>query len=1064
MATKNISWAGIIIESGLFVSLDEEQKRVLDAAVETLDIDAGDVLFRQGDASDAVYIVVAGAMQVLANDYNNREVIIARLEQNTFFGEQGLLQLVPRPRNATLRAAIGSRLLRIPMAAFKAIHDTQTDERLTRKDVENALERMAKTSAIGDAFSKLTMAEAAPATKNLLAGETMDVSNRDTDRIYWVEQGDVTIYRNTSEGLALLLRVAAGGVFILSDEVSDDQPDAVENADLILAETTSQLLSMNVASSRAGSQDDASSADVWRKLRRALNVKRMGLVTQYEGVFESEPALMTQYRLLEGRQIVAASLIDRDAVAFREVGCDGQIAWLRSDAAVGVRIGWMTDRIVAIDSGMEWPGLGDAVDCLLKGREFKAWHGEFFERNGILDGAVTGNAEFGEEASIICACTGTTRGKIMGLLSEGALQDEIQACTGAGSICGSCTSRIGEVCGDEDVMRPVHVDRFERLTSDLAVLKLVGADWSLPAASPGQHIALESFMNGLWVRRSYTLVGTQGAEYGWTLVLKKEPMGTLSPWLFEQGRSVLLRVSQPQGEAIDAVAERPLIFMVAGVGITPALAMLNVKTGRSVMVHASVSDQATGEVVNTLMETCDRPDSLIIQNTSERGRVGASEIQDMHRRFPDADWFVCGPKNYETDVTACLTDLGISPERIRVDRFTQAGEPPADDGNYPAPIPALPALAVCPYETGRIELSETDPDAPEASALLEQVFAEWQAAGEDDLAGSEEARQQRLVLARSGQLFDPTSEELKSAARLAWRNANRCIGRLYWKGLEVRDRRHVRDPEAMLDEMVDHLHFATNGGRLRSLITVFAAVDEGGTEIISPQLVRYAGYREASGRVIGDPGHIELTKMAEAAGWRGDGGAFDLLPLMAKDAAGRLHIRPLSQDEVLEVDISHPDYAWFSELELKWHAVPGIASQALDAFGRKFRVVFNGWYMGTEIGARNLSDPYRYNVLPGIARRMGLDTSSEASLWRDRAMLELNRAVLHSYRNAGVTMLDHHTASAEFLQFVDDEHALGREVQAEWSWIVPPVSGSAVTPYHLDFPNTYFKPAYVPLD
>jgi nitric oxide synthase oxygenase domain/subunit len=36
---------------------------------------------------------------------------------------------------------------------------------------------------------------------------------------------------------------------------------------------------------------------------------------------------------------------------------------------------------------------------------------------------------------------------------------------------------------------------------------------------------------------------------------------------------------------------------------------------------------------------------------------------------------------------------------------------------------------------------------------------------------------------------------------------------------------------------------------------------------------------------------------------------------------------------------------------------------------------FNGWYMGTEIGARNLADADRYDMLPTVAARLGLDTS-----------------------------------------------------------------------------------------
>ena len=36
-----------------------------------------------------------------------------------------------------------------------------------------------------------------------------------------------------------------------------------------------------------------------------------------------------------------------------------------------------------------------------------------------------------------------------------------------------------------------------------------------------------------------------------------------------------------------------------------------------------------------------------------------------------------------------------------------------------------------------------------------------------------------------------TLEELEFGARVAWRNSSRCIGRLYWKSLKVRDRREV---------------------------------------------------------------------------------------------------------------------------------------------------------------------------------------------------------------------------------------------------------------------------------
>ena len=63
---------------------------------------------------------------------------------------------------------------------------------------------------------------------------------------------------------------------------------------------------------------------------------------------------------------------------------------------------------------------------------------------------------------------------------------------------------------------------------------------------------------------------------------------------------------------------------------------------------------------------------------------------------------------------------------------------------------------------------------------------------------------------------------------------------------------------------------------------------------------------------------------------------------------------------------------------------------------------FNGWYMGTEIGARNLADKERWNVLPKVANKLSLDVRNERNLWRDKAMVELNRAILHSFDKSSV--------------------------------------------------------------
>jgi len=316
--------------------------------------------------------------------------------------------------------------------------------------------------------------------------------------------------------------------------------------------------------------------------------------------------------------------------------------------------------------------------------------------------------------------------------------------------------------------------------------------------------------------------------------------------------------------------------------------------------------------------------------------------------------------------------------------------------------------------------------------------------------------------------YTHTVDELTYGTRVAWRNSARCIGRLYWNSLRLRDRRHVTVPADVAAECVGHLRDATRGGRIRSTITVFAQdrPDQPGPRIHNDQLVRYAGHRTASGAIRGDGRYAEFTDRAVELGWQRPEppGRFDVLPLMVSDGGGRPEIFDVPADAVLEVPLIHPDHEWFAELRLRWHAVPAISNMPLVVGGVTYPAApFNGWYLGTEIGARNLVDADRYNLLPVVAERLGLDMRSDRSMWRDRALVEMVRAVQYSFDVAGVTMADHHSESQRFLTHLAREESAGRRCPADWSWIVPPVSGGLTPVYHryYDEPDAATRPAFL---
>ena len=315
-----------------------------------------------------------------------------------------------------------------------------------------------------------------------------------------------------------------------------------------------------------------------------------------------------------------------------------------------------------------------------------------------------------------------------------------------------------------------------------------------------------------------------------------------------------------------------------------------------------------------------------------------------------------------------------------------------------------------------------------------------------------------------------TAAELAYGARVAWRNSARCIGRLYWRSLRVRDRREVTAAPDIAAESVTHLREATNGGKVRPMITVFAPnmPDRPGPRILSSQLLRYAGYDIVGGGVVGDPANADLTRLARDLGWPGSrpAGRFDILPLLVQEAGAPVTLHEIPADAVLEVSIEHPEFRWFANLGLRWYAVPVISDMYLDIGGVCYPAApFNGWYMCTEIGSRDLGDSGRYDQLRVIAGHMGLSTANDRNLWKDKAITELNLAILHSFGNAGVAITDHHTESVRFLQHMEREERHGRACPADWTWIVPPAASSATPVFHRHYqdfdqtPNFYRHPA-----
>ncbi|CAH1801570.1 unnamed protein product [Owenia fusiformis] len=311
--------------------------------------------------------------------------------------------------------------------------------------------------------------------------------------------------------------------------------------------------------------------------------------------------------------------------------------------------------------------------------------------------------------------------------------------------------------------------------------------------------------------------------------------------------------------------------------------------------------------------------------------------------------------------------------------------------------------------------------------------------------------------------YDLTSSELTFGAKTAWRNAPRCIGRIQWSKLQVFDARHINTARGMFEAICNHIKYGTNKGNIRSAITIFPQRTDGKHDfkVWNPQFIQYAGYKQPNGGVIGDSANVAITEVCIKLGWKPGNGMFDVLPLVLSANGQDPEMFDIPKDLVFEVQFEHPRFDWFESLGLKWFALPAVSNMLFDCGGLEFPAApFNGWYMGTEIGARDLADPARYNILERVAVLMGLDTKKSSSLWKDSALVEVNIAVLHSFQKSNTTITDHHAASDSFMKHMENEVKARGGCPSDWVWVVPPMSSSMTPVFHQEMVNYNLKPSY----
>ena len=203
----------------------------------------------------------------------------------------------------------------------------------------------------------------------------------------------------------------------------------------------------------------------------------------------------------------------------------------------------------------------------------------------------------------------------------------------------------------------------------------------VPDFTAGQYIGLVVNVNGEATRRNYSLSDAPGKGY-LRISVKREPEGLVSNYLHDDiNEGDELAVLPPAGEFVVKENDKPLVLVTGGVGITPAISMLNqcAGSGRKIeFIHAAINSNshAFKEHVNAQAAAHDNINVCYVYNDptdacspDATGYINKALLEQRLGDNRDVEFYFLGPKPFMQAMHQAAHDLGIAADNIHFEFF-----------------------------------------------------------------------------------------------------------------------------------------------------------------------------------------------------------------------------------------------------------------------------------------------------------------------------------------------------------------------------------------------------------
>ncbi len=534
--------------------------------------------------------------------------------------------------------------------------------------MENLSEALLKRSAL---FRALSIGEGSIAwleQQTFENGAVVFNEGEMGDRFYFILSGIACLSRKEEGENTLITRLDKGHYFGLLPLIRNE-PRTVT----VHAEGTLQVASLK--SEKFLSLYDES-PELREQIAHLKGVYQLpcqgGILTLHAGQFMEMDSLTAMCHFSKGVKIASTKVTGKPIFSMSRVGESDVTPITYKHHDIHRELFLKKNKAVGITAIGEWSDLGRVHALISKNQRVWPWQLALFRQTGEL--WLERERDNLKKNAIICQCTHITRQELNEAVAEGYNTiEKLATHTSVSQICGSCTPKLSEFVGITDME---DMELIEVITvTDLIKSFRFRCQHTTPSL-PGQHICIEAKIGGTWIQRFYTLTSPAHQQEYYEITVKREKYGLFSRWIHDKmTENSYIRASKPKGHYyLSLELQTPVVCFVAGIGMTPALSMLRTlyQTNSHRILYIDYSVSQDFAYLNEFTECAQQHDNIKInlRTSSTQGHIQYQEVKEVAQKYPEATFYICGPKSFEETMLIYLNGAHILSEQIEIEDFS----------------------------------------------------------------------------------------------------------------------------------------------------------------------------------------------------------------------------------------------------------------------------------------------------------------------------------------------------------------------------------------------------------